>query len=782
MIYSFSAIRVGRSAIALMLAATSILFASYTMFGGFRPWDDEGYMMTTVQHVLDGHPLYGDASVPYGPFYYSIRWVIHGVLRVPLCNDAVRITSIVAWILSAALFAITIYRIWRNSPLSIALVSVCFVACTLHLHAISFEPGHPQETIVLLLAIGLFASSYFNRRKADLITFILGCCSAAMLLTKINVGVFFLLAVLLAMLAPKPTGWPLRILRYLVLISALVVPLALLKSHLHEAWAQKFCASVTVSLLSCWIVGARETLGDALRPRQFVTFGFGLLTVTILCVGFVMFHGGSPGGMLNSILLKALRFPAIFGWPLATNTLHVCMVFAGGIVAGLYLLPQPARRRAFIDEVGLPSLKLLTGLSILCQACGFHFSHPPVSQSWPFSFAAGFFWLVLFVPAGRQALSHELFLRRLIAYTACLQTLQIYPVPGNSQFHIGTITVLPLAAVLIGDAGSVFAAFVTNRLPRTGVVWLRSGARGLSLLVLCLLLARIRTARISYYSVDEVHLAGCHLTKMPEDQATAYRFLSETIRASADTFVCKCGFNSLYFWSQTRPASTVTISHAWQLFDAAQQNLLLSANQAIPRLIFIDHPGFVDESRVFPIEKREIPFLTFVQQEMQPRVRVGPYKLYTRGDRGEMKLRSCAYKLSTGTIIPASRIHSAAPIPRISGEHFECTFLHISLPDDLAGRQVTRVELVDLYGQALLCRTSSREASKLAVLLGQQEQILLPNHPEITTVPSDQEEWTLAIPASIDLGGLGFPAIRFYDDVAKRRFTVPVAVALSAGD
>ena len=749
------------------------------MFGGFRTYDDEGYMMTTVQHVLDGHSLYGDAGVAYGPFYYVIKWVIHGVLQIPLSNDAVRITSLVEWMLSAVFFAATVYRLWRNSSLSIALVSMCLVACTLHLQAISGEPGHPQETIVLLLAIGLFACSFLNRRNEGLITFILGCCSAALLLTKINVGVFSLLAVLLAMLAPNPTGLPLRLLRYLVLISALVVPLALLKPHLHETWAQVFCASVMIGFFSCWIVGAREGQGDPLRPRQLVAFSLGLLTVSILCAGFVMLHGGSAGEMVNSIFLKALRFPAIFGWPLAHNAFHVWLVFAGGLVACFHMLPHPAPTRVFIDEAVLPSLKLLTGLGILCQAFGIHFLLLTTGESWPFSFAAGFFWLVLVVPTGRQAASHELFLRRLIAYTACLQLLQMYPVPG-SQVYIGTITVVPLAVVLIGDAGFLFESFVKNRLPRTGLVWLRSGALGLSVLVLCLLLVRTRIAKRSYYSVDEVHLAGSHLTKMPEYQAAIYRFLSDTITASADTFVGKFGLNSLYFWSHTRPACIVTVGHSWQLFDTTQQNLLLSANQAVPRLIYIDHTGIADESRLFPAEKRPIPFFTFVQQEMHPGVRVGDFKLYSRGDSGEMKLRSCAYKSAGGKTIPASQIHSAAPMSPIPSERFECTFLHISVPAGLAGCRITRVELVNIYGQVLLCLTSGLETGKLAVLLGQRGQVLLPNQPEIATVPSDGEEWTLAIPASIDLGALSDPVLRFYDG-PRRQCTIPVALDISAG-
>ena len=777
MIHRVLATRLERPAIGLMLAAASILFAAYTMFGGFHSWDDEGYMMITVQHLLDGHPLYGDGSVPYGPVYYLMKWVIHGLFRVSLSHDTIRITSIAAWLLSAALFAITIYRYGGSSPLSITLMSVCFVACTLHLQAISFEPSHPQETIVLFLAIALFASSYFNDRKAGLITFILGCCSAALLLTQINVGVFFFLAALLAMLVPNPAGLPMRVLRCVFLVSALVLPLALLRTHLVEAWAHNFCATVLVSLVSCWIVGARESRDDATHPRQLLIFGFGLLTVTILCLGFVIYHGGSPGEMLNSIFLKAMRFPAAFGWPVMQNTLHLLIVFAGGIGAGLYLIPQPARRRQVIEKVCLPSVKLLIGMSILFEACGLTFSIPAERQSWPFSFAAGFFWLVLIVPYGRRAGAHEPFLRRLIAYTACLQVLQMYPVPGE-QVYIGTITVVPLAAVLIGDTGSLFEAFLKRRWPRTGMAWLRSCALGVSVLILCLLLVRARTAKRSYYSVDEAQFAGCRLARMSEEQVATYRFLADTIQASADTFVCKNGFNSLYFWSHTRPACTVPVSATWQLFDAAQQNLLLTTNQAVPRLIFIDHPGYLNESGLFSIAKREVPFFTFVQSQMRPQVRVGSYKLYSREDPGELRLRSCAYRSSGGKVIPASRIDSMAPLSGLPGENLEWTFLHISIPDALAGCRVNRAELVDLNGQILLCLTSGSEAAKLALLLDRQEQILLPNRAQATVVPSDSEDWTLAIPAGLDLGALSDPVIRFYDG-SKRQFTVPVALSFS---
>ena len=138
----------------------------------------------------------------------------------------------------------------------------------------------------------------------------------------------------------------------------------------------------------------------------------------------------------------------------------------------------------------------------------------------------------------------------------------------RTQVYIGTITIVPLAVILIGDAGRVIELIVKDRMLLTGMVWLRAGALGMSLVALGFMVTVTAQKAWKYYChFDAVHLQGSRFTRMPEEQAITYRFLADTIHASVDTFVCKIGLNSLYFWSQTRPASTVTISHSWQAFD-----------------------------------------------------------------------------------------------------------------------------------------------------------------------------------------------------------------------
>ena len=67
-----------------------VLCAYFTIFSYFAAYDDEGSMLTTIRHLLDGHRLYDDVSIPYGPVYCMWAWLVHGALRIPLANDSAR--------------------------------------------------------------------------------------------------------------------------------------------------------------------------------------------------------------------------------------------------------------------------------------------------------------------------------------------------------------------------------------------------------------------------------------------------------------------------------------------------------------------------------------------------------------------------------------------------------------------------------------------------------------------------------------------------------------------
>jgi len=51
--------------------------AYFLMFSHFGFWDDEGYLMETVRSMLQGHRVYDEIYMLYGPFYSWISVFDH---------------------------------------------------------------------------------------------------------------------------------------------------------------------------------------------------------------------------------------------------------------------------------------------------------------------------------------------------------------------------------------------------------------------------------------------------------------------------------------------------------------------------------------------------------------------------------------------------------------------------------------------------------------------------------------------------------------------------------
>jgi len=69
------------------LFALAGTFGYFHLYRSFEPYDDEGYMMRTVQGTLDGQPLYDEVVSPYGPVYYLYEWFVHRPCGLPVTND-----------------------------------------------------------------------------------------------------------------------------------------------------------------------------------------------------------------------------------------------------------------------------------------------------------------------------------------------------------------------------------------------------------------------------------------------------------------------------------------------------------------------------------------------------------------------------------------------------------------------------------------------------------------------------------------------------------------------
>jgi len=115
------------------------------VFAQFQEYDDEGYLLVTVQLFLKGLPIYDQVYTQYGPAYYLWQQVLHTVFGIPVTHDATRLVTIAVWLTCAVLVGSIVWFLTKRQVLTV----IGTVAAFLHLVQLAFEPGHPQELCTL---------------------------------------------------------------------------------------------------------------------------------------------------------------------------------------------------------------------------------------------------------------------------------------------------------------------------------------------------------------------------------------------------------------------------------------------------------------------------------------------------------------------------------------------------------------------------------------------------------------------------------------------------------
>ena len=186
----------------LLLVDTLTAFCRSFSSGNLFSYDDEGTLMTIVQQFISGHSLYDQVVVYYGPFYYFYEWCAHALTGASVSHDSVRLVSICFWVTSAMLVFFFLYHATHSLLLAAGTHFLAFQA----LGFLGFEPAHPQELCITLLAAFMLASCAIRNRTALMLS--LGALAGGMAATKINLGVFAVVAMTLALIAAMRRGRP----------------------------------------------------------------------------------------------------------------------------------------------------------------------------------------------------------------------------------------------------------------------------------------------------------------------------------------------------------------------------------------------------------------------------------------------------------------------------------------------------------------------------------------------------------------------------------------------
>jgi hypothetical protein len=500
------------------------------------------------------------------------------------------------------------------------------------LRLLAFGPGHPQEISLLLVSIALLASSFATDRRGALPGMIaLGAATGALLLVKLNLGIFLAASVTLAILFSLPRNALVVGLTWAAAVAGLILPAALMWRHLDAAWARNYWALVTLVIGASLVATARSIEGGELRWRHVaVTAAATMITVVGVCA-VILVWGNSLTAIANSIFLRAANFSSNFVIPAPIPVAVVTASVASFLLAMGYAF---AARRMQQDES--PRL-VFAGIKVLYGCFAFYAAYRFSPDLLKQSFLVPFLWLVV-ARMDAEGPYRGQFPRVLLCLLAAFQILHGYPVFG-SQRGWSVLLVAPLAAVCVADGLSTILETARRYLQwnaeRQLLQWIRAS-------LACLLLvyagsvyyrkANIVGREAAYWRQTPLALPGASKMRLGGPSVAQIRWLIENVHANCDGFLGMPGFGSLYFWTQMAPPAVINGAWILNLEDAYQRDVV-EKMQTYERPCVVYNPGRVKAW----LGGRQLdtgqPLVQYIQENYEPGPRFGDYTLLLGGER-----------------------------------------------------------------------------------------------------------------------------------------------------
>jgi len=592
----------------IVLAATGAYEEIFSYFAS--SYDDEGLMMMSLRQVLDGHRLYDEVRVGYGPLYYLIKGVIHGPLGIPLTHDVVRLTATGWRLLAATVAATALWTLTRYVSLSV----LGFLLVTVSTGFVRAEPGHPQEIVAVVLMALPVAAAAMSGRRALMACGCLGVLVAGMMMIKSNLGVFTGLAVWMALVSSMSPKLTTRTLWCASAASAVLLPILLLRGSMGEAWA--------VQLAGCaaaWI-GAAAALSwprrDGVRLVHLLVFAAAAAGAAIALLMPSILSGTSLTTLLECLvigprLLTKFARPFEVRWMLPAALVGLLSAILGALVSAA----RP-RAAAMVHTYGLAKLAFaVAAIRIIWPP------QPALLIAWLTPFA----WLVLLPSSDEPWTPAQRFTRLLLVWLAVIEPLQVYPVHG-SQLLLGSLVHVLCGVVCLADA----ATWARTLLPLS---WQRPAQASATVATMALTLWFAVSWRNSmaapYRSGVPLDLPGATRLRLPRQQADTLRRLVDTISQRCDATFAFPGFASLYFWSGRTPPTLDLITHQIRLVTPERQEAIVSVLARSERACFVRGPGFTLELDP-DFERRMAALFGAGRQPRANLIQIGPYQVLTR--------------------------------------------------------------------------------------------------------------------------------------------------------
>jgi hypothetical protein len=612
------------------LVAIGALVAGYfALFTQFAPYDDEGTVLVTLKAFVGGETLYRDVYTPFGPFYYELFGSLFSLSGHAVTTDASRSIVMVIWVGASLLFGLAVQRLTGRVALGVTGMLVAFSVVFI----LSQEPMHAQVLAIALLAVFTGIVSGVDPRRVALTGGICGALLAALVLTKINLGIYAVAAVFFAsVLAIEPLHRR-RWVRWPVILGFLALPLVVTGHDLSNELVRNLAllevlaaTSIAVASWSLRLQAVEEA--DQSRTVRWLVgagAGFGLAFAAIL--GAIFLSGSTPADVYDGVVTQALRIRTVNPAPIGISVASLDWGLAAiAAAAGLSWLRWHGDTGSLLWS-GV--LRAASGLAIwfsITQSAPLSLGPAPGNVD---ALAMVLAWVAVIPPTGAVESAQKRFVRVLLSILAVAEVLQVYPVAG-SQMRIAAVMFVVVGGICLGDAFTELRAWSAARgavsLQRLGVIAsIAIVALGAKFALDGIVLPTISRA-ITYNEEKALPFPGATSLHLPTAEAEAYERIVELLhRYHCTSFIGYANVDSLYLWSQIDPPRPSAPS-AWMLaLDEAEQRRILRQMRATPRPCAVRNEG-VAGGWLAGRPRPETPLVRYIFNDFRVVETTGPFE------------------------------------------------------------------------------------------------------------------------------------------------------------
>jgi len=617
-----------------MIAGLLMWAGHIQLFHRFMLYDDEGYALISLKNFSLHGSLYDRVYSQYGPAFYLIYDALHRLLGFAWTNTSGRWITLFNWTGTVVFCSLLVRRARGSWPLVLCVLAEGFD----FLWIMAREPMHPGSTITLIVsATAWLGWEMLQAGRINAFAVVTAAMGAVLALMKINVGVFLGLSAVFWLALSMPVERSLRRDVSLIMFGC-VLPLALMRTRIHEVWAQIFAVVAVLSISGTMLAAAPAARLQPAGLRAWRWFAGTGLAVTALTACLMLPRGTSVAQLWQGVVVGPLRHPGAyaFGPPWLPGTVGLAAAMVGLLVFSSRY-PEDKRLRLVIAW-----LRIAAATAYVSSTVGPMDARQGIQGlCYGVPLAGLFAWpLDRNNPASKPADQARAWLALLLVF----QCLHAYPVAG-SQLNWGTFLWIPLMALGFEDAVRV----LSKPFSQTLAVMMRGAAGVVVALVaayVALDISAISLALLSRPSNEPLAQPGAERIYMAAPYSSSVRILCENARAHGDVLFSLPGAYSFNLWTGVETPTLANVTHWFSLLDDTQQQAIIQRIDKADRpILIVQHTVLADivQSGVHP----EGPLMDYLLSSFHRSFAIESYSFWVRNGRS-------IAPLSTGTLTPAS--------------------------------------------------------------------------------------------------------------------------------